>query len=221
MAAPSISRRRPSLTTSTSVAFAVGYRLFDQGTGANPWPAQLDDVQRAIRWVRANADEYGVDSKRVGAYGHSSGGTLASAVGVRKPRKDDDPALAGISSRVACVVGLSGDVDLTIPYPDPTWTEVNAAMVGGTPDKKPAAYRDASPLYQLDVESTPFLIIHGALDVDTPVEHSRRMFEALRHAHVEVTYSEYPHAGHLATDDWDLNGPWALAFLGLHLRPEM
>ena len=80
------------------VAFAVEYRLFDPNTGANPWPAQLDDAQRAIRWVRANAATYGVDPDRVAAYGHSSGGTLAVAVGVRETRDDGTPDPAGISS---------------------------------------------------------------------------------------------------------------------------
>jgi acetyl esterase/lipase len=115
------------------VTFNVEYRLFNEINGANPWPAQLDDAQRAVRWVRANAATYGVDPERVASYGHSSGGTLAAALGVRETRDDADPKLAGISSRVTCVVDLSGDTDLTIPYPDPMWTEINATMLGGTP----------------------------------------------------------------------------------------
>ena len=82
--------------------------------GSNPWPAQLDDVQQAVRWVRANAATYGVDPERIGAYGHSSGGTLAAMLGVLETRDDSDPALAGISSRVTCVVTLAGSSDLSI-----------------------------------------------------------------------------------------------------------
>jgi len=202
------------------VTFNVEYRLFNEITGANPWPAQLDDAQRAVRWVRANAATYGVDPERVAAYGHSSGGTLAAALGVRETRDDSDPALAGISSRVNCVVDLSGDMDLTIPYPDPMWTEINAAMLGGTPEEVPGAYRDASPLYQVDAESAPFLVLHGAEDTDTPVEHSRRLVAALQAADVEVIYGQFPGGGHLYTAPWAFSGPWVLTFLGLHLRPE-
>jgi len=194
--------------------------LFDPTTGTNPWPAQLGDAQRAVRWVRANAATYGVDPTRVGAYGHSSGGTLAAAVGVRDTGSDGSPEAASVSSRVDCVVDLSGDVDLTIPYPNPMWSEINAAMLGGTPAEQPDAYRDASPLYQVNADSAPFLVIHGVQDMETPVEHSRRLVTALQEAGVEVTYDQYPDAGHGKTELWNRSGPWALAFLGLHLRPD-
>jgi acetyl esterase/lipase len=202
------------------VTFNVEYRLFNESTGANPWPAQLDDAQRAVRWVRANAATYGVEPKRVAAYGHSSGGTLAAALGVRETRDDSDPALAGISSRVNCVVDLSGDVDLTIPYPDAFTNQINAAMLGGTVEEVPEAYRDASPLFQVDAESVPFLVIHGAKDDAVPVEHSQRLVAALQAADVEVIYGQFPNAGHLDTASWAFNGPWALTFLGMHLHPE-
>jgi len=57
------------------VAFAVDYRLFH--AAENRWPAQLDDVQRAVRWVRANAGKYGVNRDHIGAFGHSAGAQLA------------------------------------------------------------------------------------------------------------------------------------------------
>ena len=63
------------------VTYMAGYRLFDENTGENPWPAQLDDAQRAIQWVRAHADEFNVDPGRICAIGHSSGGHLAGLVG--------------------------------------------------------------------------------------------------------------------------------------------
>ena len=58
------------LARSGLVAFSVDYRLF-HGT-ENRWPAQLDDVQRAVRWVRANAPKYEVNPDRIGAFGHSA-----------------------------------------------------------------------------------------------------------------------------------------------------
>ena len=65
------------------VAFAVDYRLVDAAAARHRWPAQLDDVQLAVRWVRANAGRYGVDPERVGAYGWSAGGQLAALLGTR------------------------------------------------------------------------------------------------------------------------------------------
>jgi pimeloyl-ACP methyl ester carboxylesterase len=139
---------------------------------------------------------------------------------VRETRDDADPKLAGISSRVTCVVDLSGDMDLSIPYPDPMWDKINAAMLGGTPEEVPEAYRDASPLYQVDEQSAPFLVLHGVKDRETPVEHSQRLVAALQAADVEVIYGQFPKAGHFEIAPWAFNGPWVLAFLGLHLHPE-
>jgi acetyl esterase/lipase len=204
------------------VAFSIDYRLFDQRDNSNAWPAQLDDAQRAVRWVRANAATYGVDPKRVGAYGHSSGGYLAAMLGVRETRDNSDPELAEYSSRVTCVVDLAGDSDLTIPLTAAAahYEEILVGMLGGTPDEVPEAYRDASPISHVDGESAPFLIIHGAKDFDVPVENSRRMEDALHEAGVEVAYLELPNGDHMLPAWWLMTGPWVLTFFGVHLRPE-
>ena len=198
------------------VAFAVDYRLVDAAAGRHRWPAQLDDVQRAVRWVRANAGRYGVDPGRVGAYGWSAGGQLAALLGTRDTR-DLAPANAGYSSRVACVVALAGDVDLAAYTRPPALDEV-VALLGGTPEEAPERYRDASPLSWIDGRTAPFLVVHGARDDVVPVAQSRRLVAALRAAGVEAEYAELPDAGHgdLA---WSRVGLAALAFLGRHLRP--
>jgi acetyl esterase/lipase len=204
------------------VAFSIDYRLFDQRDKSNAWPAQLDDAQRAVRWVRANAATYGVDPKRVGAYGHSSGGYLAAMLGVRETRDNSDPELEEFSSRVSCVVDLAGDSDLSIPLP-PTeahYEDILTGMLGGTPEEVPEAYRDASPISHVDAESAPFLIIHGTKDIIVPVEHSRRLVEALHQAGVEVAYLELPNGDHMIPAWWLMTGPWVLTFFGVHLRPE-
>ena len=96
------------------VAFTVGYRLFAGVDGRNQWPAPLDDAQRAVRWVRANAAEYGVDPERNAAFGYSAGGLLAAQLGARDTRDNADPALADFASRVACVVAIAAETDLAI-----------------------------------------------------------------------------------------------------------
>jgi len=198
------------------VAFAVDYRLVDLATGRHGWPAQLDDVQRAVRWVRANAARYGVDPARVGAYGWSAGGQLAALLGTRDTRDLAAP-LAAYPSRVACVVDLAGDVDLAAYTSPPELHEV-VALLGGTPAQVPERFRDASPLSWIDARTAPFMVVHGALDDVVPVAQSRRLVSALRAAGVEVEYRELPDAGH-GDLDWSRVGPAALAFLGRHLRP--
>jgi pectinesterase len=176
-------------------------------------------VQRAVRWVRANAETYGVDPKRVGAVGHSSGGQMVGLLGTLETRDNSDPALAEYSSRVECVVDLAGDIDLMIPFPDAWANDLATQFFGGTRDQMPEIYRDASPLSWVDEDTVPFLILQGAVE-DPALEHSRLMTEALHEAGVEVVYAEYPHVDHIGIIDWALMGPETLAFLGRHLRPE-
>ena len=198
------------------VAFSIDYRLVDAATGRHRWPAQLDDVQRAVRWIRANATHYGIDPALVAAFGWSAGGQLAALLGTRDTREGTS-VQAAYPSRVACVVDLAGDVDLAAYTRPPALDEV-VALLGGTSEEVPERYRDASPLSWIDGQSVPFLVVHGARDDVVPIAQSRRLVATLRTAGVEVDYMEFPDAGHDALP-WCRVGPAVLAFLGRHLRP--
>ena len=200
------------------VVFNLNYRLM-KSDASNPWPDQFDDIQRAVRWARANAETYGVDPARVGAVGHSSGGQMVGLLGTRETRDNSDPALADYSSRVDAVVNLAGDMDLMIPFPNPSDNDLAAQFFSGTRDEVPDVYRDSSPLAWVDAETVPFLILQGAAG-DPAVEHSRPMTEALHEAGVEVVYGEFPDVDHIGIISWDLMGPLTLAFLGRHLHPD-
>jgi acetyl esterase/lipase len=183
------------------VTFLAGYRLFDPATGENPWPAQLDDAQRAVRWVRAHADEYNVDPERVCADGYSSGGHLVGLLGTLDTRDDSDPDLAGFSSRPDCAFMGAGDGDLTVPYPEEYYqghllADIKAGLLGGTLDEVPGAWEAASPAHNVDADTPPFLVIHGTDDETMPVEMSRNFVEAMREAGREVEYLELP-GGHV------------------------
>jgi acetyl esterase/lipase len=88
------------LARTNFVAFAVDYRLAHDRE--NHWPAQLDDVQRAVRWIRANAAKYGIDPERIGAFGHSAGAQLAALLGLEGTRDNSDPALQHRAGRGRC-----------------------------------------------------------------------------------------------------------------------
>ncbi len=198
------------------VACAVDYRLVEAAAARHRWPAQIDDVQLAVRWVRANAGRYGVDPGRVGAYGWSAGGQLAALLGMRDTR-DGSAALAAYPSRVKCVVDLAGDVDLAAYTHPPALHEV-VALLGGTSDEVPERYRDVSPLSWIDERTSPFLIVHGAPDDVVPIDQSLRLVSALRAAGIDVEYVELPDAGH-GDLIWPRVGQAALAFLDRHLHP--
>jgi acetyl esterase/lipase len=192
------------------VAVTVDYTL--------KWPEFIDDAQLAVRWMRANADRYGIDPERICAYGWSAGGQLAAMLAVRDTRDTTNPELAEYSSRVACAVDLAGTTDATIPHPDAFENEVRAEELGGTLEEMPEAYEDVSPVAFVDEESAPMLIVQGANDSINPVEQSRLLASALQEAGVEVIYAELAGVGH-EVDYWNLNGPFALAFLDRHLHP--
>jgi acetyl esterase/lipase len=210
------------LTRSGFVAIAVGYRLAKDD--ASRYPAQVDDVRRAVRWVRAHASEIGVDPDRLGAFGHSAGGHLAAILGTTDLRGSGDPDLKNYSSRVRCVVDCSGPTDFTdeaSPAVGPVIAWMVPNLFGKTRLEAPDAYRDASPVRHVDANSAPTLIIHGTNDDVVPIDQSRKLRDALSRAGVEVKLVEIEGEGHLflPPEGRDRMIREAMDFLRRHLKP--
>jgi acetyl esterase/lipase len=152
---------------------SIDYRLSSVAT----FPAQLVDVQAAIRYLRGHCDRYGVDGRRIGLWGSSAGGHLA--------------ALAGLTGRgdtsVSAVAESYGPTDLTdaaATMPNGA-TSPEAALLGDHPDRRPAQARAASPLHQVTEHVPPFQISHGTADTVVPQHHSERLHSALVAAGVD------------------------------------
>ncbi|HPD15695.1 MAG TPA: alpha/beta hydrolase [Planctomycetota bacterium] len=182
--------RRGFAAVSLTYRFAPAWRA----------PTQMDDVQRAVRWLRKNAEEYGLDPKRFGAIGGSAGGHLASYLGLTETRDNSDAELAKYSSRVQCVVDCYGPVDLVAMM-----SSASAPIVQGFIGKPLAGneedYRRASPVTYVAKDAPPFLILHGTRDVGTsrgqvPMEQSVEFHEKLRKAGAEATLIKVEGAGH-------------------------
>lgn len=195
------------------VCFAISYRLTGDPAGAYQWPDQLDDVQRAVRWVRVNAATYGVDPEAIAAFGHSAGGHLAAMLGLRDTRDDSVPELAGVSSRVDCVIDIAGVSDLAIAYPDAEMADTVTNLLGGPMEDRADAALDASPVHWITSDASPFLVFHGGVDQINPIAHSERLIEALAAANTDLTYVRIAGADHFAIADWSMCGQWSLAFL--------
>jgi len=171
--------------------FSLNYRLAPK----NHYPAAVDDVQRAVRWLRANADAYRLDPDHIGALGDSAGGYLVAMLGTRDTRDNSDQTLAKYSSKVQCVVDLYGPADFTIPT---SASGVGTAGIflltqffGKPPDQALDLYKDGSPIVYVTKESAPFLIVHGTADALVPPDQSRRLHDALKMANVAVTLVEF------------------------------
>ncbi len=172
------------LANSGFVAFSVDYRLFHDAQ--NRWPAQLDDVQRAVRWIRANAAKYYVDPDHIGAFGHSAGAQLAALLGMEETRDNSDPALANHSSRVQAVVDVSGPTDFTAEHPAEGDAFLNS-FLGSDYSTHPEVWREASPAFHISKTNAPFLILHGTQDQNVPISQAQELYEKLQSASVPVS----------------------------------
>lgn len=208
----------PTFTREGFTVISIGYRLAPK----YPYPAQVDDVQRAVRWVRSQGKELNIDPERIGAMGHSAGGHLVQMLGVRDTRDNSDAALARYGSRVKCVVNVFGPTDLTsASFPDVS-NGILRNFLGKTRAEDPAIYRDASPMTFLDKTSAPTLFCHGTEDPLVPLSQSVLCMEALRRAGVEANIVVVEGAGH----GWRNDSPGGIQvnqatmeFLKKHLAP--
>jgi acetyl esterase/lipase len=163
------------------VAVTPSYRLAPDAK----YPAQIEDVKAAVRWLRANAKTYKINPDRVGAIGFSAGAHLACLLGVTN--KDDDlegkGGNADQSSRVQCVVSFFGPTDLTRD----DWTKevednILVPFLGATIKDKPELYKKASPVAYVTKEAPPFLFFHGDKDKLVGLEQSKILAEKLQKA---------------------------------------
>jgi acetyl esterase/lipase len=134
------------------------------------FPAQLDDVQAAIRWVRAYASIYRLDPTRFATLGESAGGQLAALAGLLGTGETSIQAVVdwyGVSDFLA----LSGRDD----------PEDNVArFLGGALPTVAEAARSASPVHRVHAGAPPFLAVHGTTDQVVPFSQSTELAAALQ-----------------------------------------
>ncbi|MEO8705828.1 MAG: alpha/beta hydrolase [Kofleriaceae bacterium] len=185
------------------VAFNLDYRVTPNG---GEFPHAVQDCVCALAFVRAHAEEYGIDPLRVAAYGYSAGGHLASMLGTAAydPVVAPDCA-AGSTGPVVAVVSGAGPQDMRL-LPE---VSVVTEFLGGTQAELPDAYLDASPIVHVAPGAPPFLFISGDNDWFVDIEHSRRMQAALAEVGTSSKLLAIPGGGHLfnrgvSGASWDL-----------------
>ena len=180
------------------VIASVGYRL----SGEAAFPSPLHDCKSAVRWLRAHAGEYWIDAARIGVWGESAGGHLASLLGTTGHTLDFDAGdHLDQSSEVQCVVNWFGPVDFLewgapfSPSMDSPESPVYR-LLGGPVSQNLEKARSAGPLHHVDGRSAPFFTLHGDRDDIVPLVQSQRLHKALQDAGVESTLQVIPAAGH-------------------------
>ena len=175
------------------VCVSINYRL----APTHVWPAQIDDTQAAVRWMRKNSRALGLNPQRIGAVGASAGGHLSLFLGATDTINDFDPALSGYPSRVQAVVDYFGPTDLTNLFEwSPTIWPLIQNLVGQPWFPGSPAYQAASPLFLVTPDDAPTVVFHGTADNVVPVSQSQRIVAAMQANQVPVHYYEFPGQGH-------------------------
>ena len=163
------------------VAVSVGYRFAPQ----DPFPAQIEDVKCAVRWLRAQADDLQIDTGRIGAIGFSAGAHLAMLLGVMDPGDglEGTGGWADQSSKVQAVVSYFGPTNLQVDLP-PVSKSIVKHFIGFDQAEKPDLYRQASPVTYVSKGDAPMLLYQGTEDPLVPYDQAWLMTQALTKAKV-------------------------------------
>jgi len=162
---------------------SVNYRLILQ----YQFPAMIEDVKCAVRYLRAHADQYNIDPERIGAWGASAGGHLVSLLGLADETAGWDVGqYLEYSSEVKAVVDLFGPTDLrnlrNFDYKD---LYVDDAHLD-----------DASPVQYVTADAPSFLIMHGEDDTVVPLEQSLELYSRLVENGVDAKIVIVKNSGH-------------------------
>lgn len=172
---------------------SVGYRLSREAK----FPAQIQDLKAAVRWLRSHADAYALKADSIGAWGSSAGGHLAALLGT----SGEVAALAGaelgnpgVSSRVQAVVDWYGPTDFlqmdeqTLAIGCPLFEGIGhrapnspeSRLLGYPIGDRPDLVQAANPITYIRPDVPPFFIQHGSADCTVPYPQSLLLYDALR-----------------------------------------
>ena len=175
----------PDVAAQGFVAATVSYRLAKTGEdtpSVDGFPAALQDVKAAIRFLRANSAEYAIDPQQIGITGDSAGGHLALLAALTRPADGLDGPVPpdAPSAAVQAVVDLYGPTDLARLADDkPASRLLLVPFMGGLPAALPDPYRRASPLSYVRRDAPPILMLHGTADPLVPLAQSQWLDTAL------------------------------------------
>ncbi len=188
-------------------AASVEYRFSQKAV----FPAQIQDCQAAIRWLRANSKKYNIDPDRIGVWGGSAGGHLVSLLGTSGGKKAF-PVVGGNedqSDRVQAVCNFYGpanfntvmqqaadDKNVKNIFKFNTPSDPYSCLIGANLGEDRQKGDAVSPAHYVSSDNPPFLILHGTRDALVPFAQSAELASALQAKGVPVFFQKLPGAGH-------------------------
>ena len=179
------------------ITATISYRLVKQAV----FPAAVQDVYCAIKWIKANSIEYGIDPDRIALLGGSAGGHLSLMVGYcGKDSLFSTDCSSSADHKVKAIIDLYGPVDLTTPYAIGTYQVKD--FLNSTYDRDPELFELASPRRYISGDDPPTLIFQGTIDSLVPVSQSDSLERWLQEAGVPYEYHRlegWPHTMDIST----------------------
>jgi acetyl esterase/lipase len=184
--------------------FAVASLDFSPASKAR-FPGQVHEIKAAIRFLRAQAKRYGYDAGRIGILGASSGAHLAAVVGTSNGHAELEGTLGdhrGESSEVHAIVSYFPATNLTTILAQSTPFGLNirepalTRLLGAGPKEAEPLARLASPVYQVDRDDPPLLLLHGDQDPQMPINQSHELEGAYERQGAEVDFIVVHGAAH-------------------------
>lgn len=185
--------------------------IYYRNSSEGKWPAQIQDVKTAIRFIRAHAAKYEVDPERIGIFGRSAGGQLSAFAAQNLPGYDTEE-WGDFSSNVQSCIDMFGPADLGAnmdmeqkKFADPKfrWHKLEdthgGALIGGDPATIRERADAASVTTHVNAGMTPLMILHGGNDPIVPKEvSSDLLYQKIVDTGLEdrCEYHVIPHAGH-------------------------
>lgn len=146
---------------------SIDYRLAQ----VRPFPAQMEECKCAVRYLRKNADKFGIDSERIGIWGESCGGQIAGLMSVSEgiPDFEDKGGCEGVSSEIQAAVSWYGALDALEFHNirmavDPDYPPRFAVIYGGSPEKMKDVLNKTNPMTYINKKHCPLLAMSSDTD---------------------------------------------------------
>ena len=201
-----------------------GYTVFEVLPSSQPKytiPEEVEDVRRAVRFIRYHAKEYGIDANKIGITGASSGGHLALMVATSDDNIDANAKdiVDRESSRVQAAAVLYPPTDflnygqkgfnasasqailvatgLAAAFDFKRWNDTTRTYVSITDiESKLKIAKQNSPIYAVTADDPPVIIIHGDADMIVPLQQSQTIIQKFEEAKVPHKFIIKKGAGH-------------------------
>ena len=187
-----------------SAGYAIASIDFRLSTEAI-FPAPVHDIKAAIRFLRGNAKKYGYRSDKIIIWGSSSGGHLAALVGTTNDDKYMEGAEGNFlkeSSSVQGIIDFYGPTNFLTILTQSTPHGINvrapalAILLGKPVEQLPELAKKASPVFHVDANDPPILIVHGDQDIQVPVNQSLELMAAYKKTSARFQLEIIPGADH-------------------------